>query len=361
MPKYPIAPAEPQNGAQIGPDAKKEFMRMRYNDKVIEHKYNQEMLMNFFQPEVEESWMSDFAHTHSIRVTMENYLNPFDRPGVKKIRYKEGEECPKRLDLGCDEPPIGPVTTYTTFDVFFDKEYTIAASECIKTRKLTLNELAKEWQKDMDAKTFRRGVDAWNELAGQIAAAPVTTKLPGFTKYFANNNLQGADTDPYTTLTKVFTYMDQLFQGFSERFIITMHHTVAEKILLNSAKILAYDQTGIPQTWRREDITSLGSFKRLPQILGWSDFPILVAPTMLAFYHGNQNYNPWESDDGSKARVIIASKRSFYTRTVPLHDKFVRQKSTTVDIVYQTWLAADKLLIPEETFIIEFNNPNHNG
>ena len=68
-------------------------------------------------------------------------MNPLLRVRVNELSYKSGVECPKVLDVDCVIPPAGPIDDYEQVDVDFNFEYSVRVDTCVKTRRLTLDEL----------------------------------------------------------------------------------------------------------------------------------------------------------------------------------------------------------------------------
>ena len=130
--------------------------------------------------------------------------------------------------------------------------------------------------------------------------------------------------------------------------------------MVNHSDLLSYDKTGIRQDWLKIDQASLGGFGELGTLPRWYGRQVLVAPDDIAFHTGtpeNANFSPWENADGTKVRAIIASRRSFFTKTVPFMDKtiFPAPVEHPIETIAEIWIGGDKLLFPEETFLIEFN------
>jgi hypothetical protein len=67
-----------------------------------------------------------------------------------------------------------------------------------------------------------------------------------------------------------------------------------------------------------------------------------------------ENFNPWEGD--GTVRMIIASRRSFWTKTIQLMEKtrFMPTVDNPVESMVEIWMGGDKLIYPEETFLVDF-------
>lgn len=348
--------------ATIGPDGIYEYMRQIWSPQVLEHKFASNLLLWFFNPEVSGEWMENLHRTHSIRVTFKKWMNPLSRVKVSKLSYKEGVECPKQLNLACEIGPAGPLDDYETVDIDFRFKYDIRVDTCVVTERLTLQETEEQWKANVEAYAYRRAIDAWFALAEQIIASDSPVLIPHFkTVLGATNYIQAGAADPYETLSNVFNYLGRVFgPRFNQEFVVTIHPDIALEFMVNHSDLLSYDQTGIRQDWLRIDQSSLGGFAELPTLPRWYGRQILVAPDDVAFHNGtpgNANFSPWENADGSKVRAIIASRRSFYTKTVQLMPmrKFAATADNPIETIAATWLGGDKLLFPEETFLVEFD------
>lgn len=348
--------------AQIGPDGIYEFMRQIWTPQVLEHKFASNLLLWFFDAPIEDGWMNNLHISHSARITFKKWMNPLNRVRVNKLNYKEGATCPKQLDIDCTIPLAGPLNDYEQVDVDFRFEYSIRVDTCVKTRKLTLSETEQEWRENVEAVAYRRSIDAWFALAEQIIASDSPILIPAFrTKLGATNYIQAGAADPYETLSNVFNYMGRVFGNrFNKEFVVTIHPDIALDFMVNHSELLAYDQTGIRQDWLQIDQSSLGGFDVLPTLPRWHGRQILVAPDDVAFHNGTPegaNFSPWENADGTKVRAIIASKRSFFTKTVQLMDKnlFPATAANPIESISEIWIGGDKLLFPEETFLVEFD------
>lgn len=351
--------------AVIGPDGIYEFMRQIWTPEVLEHRFAQNLLIDVFNPDITDGWMDDLAHSHSARLTFRKWMNPLQRVRVAEVAYKSGVECPKQLDLDCVIPPAGPLDDYEQVDVDFRFEYSIRADLCVKTEKLTPGEIDRIWSESVDAVTYRRAIDAWNALAEQIIDSDSPILIPSMSTALGGSNYYDAGTDDvYETMSKVFNYLGRVYgPRFHSDFVITIHPDIALDIEVNHSDLLSYDKTGIRQDWLNLDqATAFSSFQVMPSLPRWRNTTILIAPDDVAMHNGtpgDANFNPWENADGSKVRMIIASRRSFFTKTVQLMDK--REFQPTVEnpiyTIAEIWMGGDKLIYPEETFLVEWDRP----
>lgn len=348
----------------VGPDGIYEYMRQIWLPNILEHKFAQNLLLWAFNPEIEDGWMNNLKVSHSARITYKKWMNPLQRVRVAELSYKSGVECPKQLDLDCVIPPSGPLNDYEQVDVDFRFEYSIRADLCVKTEKLTLGEVEQNYADHLQGATYRRAVDAWNALADQIIASSSPVLIPAFVgKLGPTNYLDAGTADFYETASNVFNYMRRAFgPRFKNEFIITIHPDLALDIEVNNSTLLSYDQTGIRADWLNVDQSAFGTFDVLPSLPRWRGLTLLIAPDDIAFHNGtpgNANFSPWENTAGDKVRMIIASRRSFFTKTIQLMDKrvFPATVENPIESMVEIWIGGDKLLFPEETFLVEFDRP----
>ena len=351
-----------QAPAQVGPDGIYEFMRQIWTPEILEHKFAQNLLLSAFNAPVEDGWMDNLKVSHSARITFKKWMNPLQRVRVAELSYKEDKTCPKQLDIDCVIPPAGVLDEYEQVDVDFRYEYSIRVDTCVKTKKITLGEAEQNYAEDLQAVTYRRAIDAWNSLAEQIEASGTPILIPSFTNKLGDANyFDAADADFYETASNVFNYMRRVFgPRFKSDFLITIHPDLALDLEVNHSELLSYDKTGIVQDWLNVDQSAFGTFDMLPSLPRWRGLNILIAPDDVAFHNGtpgNANFSPWENEDGTKVRMIIASRRSFWTKTIQLMDKtiFPATVENPVESMVEIWIGGDKLIYPEETFLVEFN------
>ena len=177
------------------------------------------------------------------------------------------------------------------------------------------------------------------------------------------NYLDAGSADFYETASNVFNYMRRAFgPRFKNEFIVTIHPDLALDIEVNHSDLLSYDKTGIRADWLNVDQSAFGTFDVLPSLPRWRGLTLLIAPDDIAFHNGTPggaNFSPWENADGTKVRMIIASRRSFFTKTIQLMDKrvFPATVENPIESMVEIWIGGDKLLFPEETFLVEFDRP----
>lgn len=360
----PNGQAEPDG--IVGPNAIYELMRQVWTPEILEHKFAQNLLIWVFNAPISDDWMNNLSKSHSARITFKKWMNPLQRVRVAELRYIDGKECPKQLDLNCEIPPAGPLDEYETVDVDFKFEYSIRADLCVKNIKFYPGQVEEQYAEDLQAVAYRRALDAWNSLAEQIIASESPVLIPSMTDKVGTTNhlvVDASSTDSfYTVASNVFNYMRRAFgPRFKSDFIITIHPDLALEIEQDFSQALSYDTTGIRQEWLNVDQSAFGTFDVLPSLPRWRGITVLIAPDDVAMHNGTpggRNMNPWEgtADGSDTVRMIIASKRSFWTKTIQIMDKriFPATVENPVESMVEIWAGGDKLIYPEETFLVDF-------
>lgn len=350
----------------VGPNAIYELMRQVWTPEILEHKFAQNLLIWVFNAPISDDWMNNLSKSHSARITFKKWMNPLQRVRVAELSYIDGKECPKQLDLNCEIPPAGPLDEYETVDVDFKFEYSIRADLCVKNIKFYPGQVEEQYAEDLQAVAYRRALDAWNSLAEQIIASESPVLIPSMTDKVGTTNhlvVPASSTDSfYTTASNVFNYMRRAFgPRFKSDFIITIHPDLALEIEQDFSQALSYDTTGIRQEWLNVDQSAFGTFDVLPSLPRWRGITVLIAPDDVAMHNGTpggRNMNPWEGTDNGDdtVRMIIASKRSFWTKTIQIMDKriFPATVENPVESMVEIWAGGDKLIYPEETFLVDF-------
>lgn len=350
----------------IGPNAIYELMRQVWTPEILEHKFQQNLLISVFNAPVDDGWMNNLSKSHSARITFKKWMNPLQRVRVAELKYIEGKECPKQLDLNCNIPAAGPLDEYETVDVDFRFEYSIRADLCVKNKKFYPGQIEEQYAEDLQGVTYRRALDAWNSLAQQIIASDSPVLIPSMVDKVGTTNhlvVPAASTDSfYTTASNVFNYLQRAFgPRFKSDFVITIHPDLALEIEQDFSQALSYDTTGIRQEWLNVDQSAFGTFDVLPSLPRWRGITVLIAPDDIAMHNGTPgglNMNPWEGEvDGARSvRMIIASRRSFWTKTIQTMDKtiFPATVNNPVESMVEIWAGGDKLIYPEETFLVDF-------
>lgn len=77
----------------VGPNAIYEFMRQIWTPEVLEHKFNQNLLISAFNAPVEDGWMNNLSRSHSARITFKKWMNPLQRVRVAELKYLEDKTC----------------------------------------------------------------------------------------------------------------------------------------------------------------------------------------------------------------------------------------------------------------------------
>ena len=354
----------------VGPNAIYELMRQVWTPEILEHKFQQNLLISAFNAPVDDGWMNNLSKSHSARITFKKWMNPLERVRVAELSYKDGKECPKQLDLNCTIPSAGPLDEYETVDVDFQFEYSIRADICVKNVRLYAGQVESNYAESLEAVSYRRALDAWFSLADQIIDAESPVLIPSMVSKVGSNNhlvIPVTSVDSfYTVASNVFNYLRRAFgPRFKSDFLITIHPDLALEIEQAFDSTLAYDQTGIRQDWLNVDQSAFGGFEALPSLPRWRGITVLIAPDDIAMHNGTpngRNMNPWEGEvtiDGQAyrtIRMIVASRRSFWTKTVQLMDKkiFPATVDNPVESMVEIWMGGDKLIYPEETFLVDF-------
>lgn len=348
----------------VGPNAIYELMRQVWTPEILEHQFQQNLLLWVFNAPITDDWMNNLSTSHSARITFKKWMNPLQRVRVAELHYIEGKECPKQLDLNCEIPPAGPLDEYETVDVDFKFEYSIRADLCVKNIKFYPGQVEEQYAEDLKAVAYRRALDAWNSLAEQIIASEAPTLIPSMVSKVGATNHLVADSSAsfYTTASNVFNYLGRVFGPRWKRdFLITIHPDLALEIEQDFSQALSYDTTGLRQEWLNVDQSVFGTFDVLPSLPRWRGITVLIAPDDVAMHNGTpggRNMNPWEgtSQGGDTVRMIIASRRSFWTKTIQMMDKriFPATVDNPVESMVEIWAGGDKLIYPEETFLVDF-------
>lgn len=354
----------------VGPNAIYELMRQVWTPEILEHKFNQNLLISAFNAPVDDGWMNNLSKSHSARITFKKWMNPLARVRVAELSYIDGKECPKQLDLNCNIPAAGPLDEYETVDVDFKFEYSIRADLCVKNVRFYPGQVEENYAESLQAVSYRRALDAWKALGDQIIDSESPVLIPSFVSKIGSTNhlvIPATSTDSfYTVASNVFNYMRRAFgPRFKSDFIITIHPDLALEIEQAFDASLAYQNSGIRQDWLNVDQSAFGSFDELPSLPRWRGIRVLIAPDDIAMHNGTPdgaNFNPWEGTaevlgtEYNTVRMIIASRRSFWTKTIQVMDKtvFPATVSNPVESMVEIWAGGDKLIYPEETFLVDF-------
>ena len=358
----------------VGPNAIYELMRQVWTPEILEHKFAQNLLIWVFNAPVSDDWMNNLSKSHSARITFKKWMNPLQRVRVAELEYIDGKSCPKQLDLNCTIPAAGPLDEYETLDVDFKFEYSIRADLCVKNVKFYPGDVEAQYAEDLQAVSYRRALDAWNSLANQIIASEAPVLIPSMVDRVGSTNhlvVTSDSTDSfYTVASNVFNYLGRAFgPRWKNDFIITIHPDLALEIEQDFSQALSYDTTGLRQEWLNVDQSAFGTFDVLPSLPRWRGITVLIAPDDVAMHNGTpngDNMSPWEgtytegtgesAETYNTVRMIIASRRSFWTKTIQVMDKriFPATVSNPVESMVEIWAGGDKLIYPEETFLVDF-------
>lgn len=344
----------------LSPDDHIPLMKMQYSAKILEDQFASFGGINWFAPEVKAMELTgDIAIGQSLRIRFKDYENPLKKVGVSDVVYKAGETCPPIMDATCEPGCISTAPSWRYCDVLFDKKYTIGASYCVETERLTYSDLDERFRDSVEANKEAQSIFAWNELVCQAIADPAATLIPTDTACFPTHYIADgglASLNGYKTLTDVIAYMKTVF-GRND-FAIFAHRYFETDILEAGSTLHNYSNTGIPTAWGNVDALVQGGWKPMPALPGglWGQ-KIFIAPDSVNLYDGTTNYNPFLNEDGTKYRVVIASKRSFFTGVTELMDmrRFPATCDNKNESIQETFLGYNKILFPNEVFVIEFD------
>lgn len=354
----------------LDPDTHIPLMEMVYSNKVLEEQFATAGALNFFQPEVDDSWKNDLSIHHSIRIRFKNYRNPFKSVGVSQITYQDTESCPPVMDSQCDAGCISNENSWRYEDVKFKNKFRIGVSWCVEEEKLLYQDAESRFAESIEDSKHVQATVGWSELITQAIANPATTLLPHFRAQFPTHYFDAGAADPYTTLTSVFNYMKRAFQGrFDSEFVVLADPQLELDLALpGTSDWHAYDKTGIPTAASNVDTFMAGGFAPMQLLPKHWGKAILMAPDVVSYYPtdgtlSGLNLNPFQNADGSKYYTVIVSKRAFFHGAVSLMDKkyFPATCDNKNDSIQQTWISFYKLLFPNEIFVVAFDQPSLGG
>lgn len=339
------------------------LMEMTYSNSVLEQKFASAGALNFFQPEVDDSWKNDLSIHSSIRVKFKAYQNPFNIVGVSDVTYKDGETCPPAMDLACTSGCVSSENAWSTVDVKFSKMFRVGVRWCVETEKLLYQDAESRWDESIDAAQKVQATVGWSELICQAIAAPATTLLPTFRSQFPTHYFDAQDSDRYDTMTRVINYMKRVYgPRWDSEFVILADPQFEMDILDLGSELHSYNKTGIPSALGNVDTFAAGGFRTMPSLPKLWGSAVLITPDVVDYYPNSgslngDNLNPFQNADGSKYYVVIVSKRAFFHGAVTLMDKkhFPATCDDKYDAIQQTWISFYKLLFPNEIFVVAFN------
>lgn len=337
------------------------LMKMKYSTKILKDNFATFGGINWFQPEVTVMELTnDIAMGQSLRIRFKNYESPFKSVNISDVNYVAGETCPARIDADCTPGCVSTAPSYRYCDVMFDKLYRIGASWCVETERLTYGTLEERFRENLNASKEVSSINGWNQLICQAIADPATTLIPTDaacfpTHYISTGGL--AAVNGYNLLTQVIAYMKTVF-GNGTQWGVFAHRYFETDILEPGSTLHNYSNTGIPTAWGNVDALVQGGWKPMPALPNglWQQ-PIFIAPDSISLYDGVVNYNPFLNEDGTKYRVVIASKRAFYTGVTPLMDMthFPATCDNKNESLQESFYGFNKILFPNEVFVIEFD------
>jgi len=356
----------------LSPDDHIPLLEMRYSASILRDRFATFRGLDWFSPEVTTQELTNNMEIgQSLRIRYEIDESPFDNVRVQDVQYKEDQTCPPQLDIECAPGCISTAPSWRAKDILYDKIYTVGASWCVRTERLTYGTLEQRFQKSLRDAQMVQSVYAWTKLICEAVANPAKTLLPTDAQCFPYHYVKGgsAASNGVDVMTAVISYMQALYgERFSTDFGIFAHRYFETDLVSSGSSIHQYNNTGIQTMAINRDRLTQGGFRpiaSLPQGLWGHD--VLIAPDSKYLYSESsspgqgagvvQSYNPFLSNDGTKYYVLIASRRSFYTGVTPLMDmrRFPATCDNKYESIQQEWLGFNDVLFPEEVFVIEFD------
>lgn len=352
----------------LSPEDHIPLMEMKYNNRVLQDRFATFMGLNWFSPEVAvEELTNRLEIGQSLRVRFENDESPFDHVQVQDVEYDEDQSCPPKLNVNCDPGCISTAPSWRYKDILFDKIYTVGATWCVRTERLTYGTLESRFQKSLDNARTVQAVYAWTKLICEAVANPAQTLIPTDAQCFPVHYVQGgsAAQNGVDVMTAVLSYMQALYgERFRTDFGIFAHRYFETDMLSVGSNLHQYNNTGIQTAAINADRLTQGGWRPMPALdQGLWGHQVLIAPDSKYLYKTETgadavtSYNPFLSPDGTKYYVLIASRRSFYTGVTPLMDmtRFPATCDNKNESLQQEWLGFNDVLFPNELFVIEFD------
>lgn len=342
------------------------LMEIAYSNKILEDKFASAGALNFFQPEVDESWKNDLSIHQSIRIRFKDYQNPFNLVNVSAVTYSEndgtGVNHVPTMDSQCDPGCISTENSWRFLDVRFKNKFRIGVSWCVEEETLLYQDGESRFGETVEAAKTVTSTIGWSELITQAIAAPATKLLPTFS-LSATHYFDAGAADQYDTMTPIIQYMQRVYgQRWASEFAIIADPEFELDILDRQSNLHNYDSTGIQTSNGNTDVFVAGGFRpmaALPRLWGK---PVMIAPDVVDYYpttgtFAGQNLNPFGNAAGTKYYVVIVSKRAFFHGSAPLMNKhyFPATCDNKYESIQQTWISFYKLLFPKEVFVVAFN------
>lgn len=339
------------------------LMEMVYSNNVLEEKFGAAGGLDFFKPEVDDSWKNDLSVHQSIRIRFKDYRNPFNNVAVSEVEYDEDESCPPVMSSQCDPGCISSENSWRYADVRFKNKFRIGVSWCVEEEKLLYQDAESRFEESLSDSKVVTATVGWSELICQAIAAPASRLIPNFA-LSATHYFDAANADQYDTMTKVIQYMQRVYgQRWASEFAIIADPQFELDILDNQASNLHnYDTTGVVTTNGNVDEFVAGGFRAMTALPRLWGKPVYIAPDVVDYYPtsgplAGQNLNPFSNAAGTKYYVVIVSRRAFFHGAAPLMDKhyFPATCDNKNESIQQTWISFYKLLFPKEVFVVAFN------
>lgn len=347
----------------LSPAQATNYMEMMYNPNILKDNYKPYAGLEWFSnPDVSVEMMGIDPRSQSVVLTYEKYENPFDNVEYKDVSSLYTGTCPPKLNLSCGGC-MSTVSEPERIEVRYDAQMRVGVSWCPELKSLTIGDLDSQMQKRLRDFQIVSGVMAWNALICEATTSPANTvgqEAEIFPKHFIADG-GDARVDGIDLITAVTSYFDAYF-GESYR-IFAERNFEKDIVASGSSTLHQFDKTGIPSAAPQDDVLVQGGWRpirALPEGL-WGH-QIYIAPDFISFYQGagakpaSVNTNPFLNADGTKYYVLFATQRSFYTGVVFVGDgHYYPVCSDGVESISKRWLSFNKILFPEEVFVIAFD------
>lgn len=346
----------------LSPAQATNYMEMMYNPNILKDNYKPYAGLEWFSnPDVSVEMMGIDPRSQSVVLTYEKYENPFDNVEYKDVSSLYTGTCPPKLNLGCGGC-MSTVSEPERVEVRYDAQMRVGVSWCPELKSLTIGDLDSQMQKRLRDFQIVSGVMAWNALICEATTNPANTigqEAEIFPKHFIEDG-GDARVDGIDLITAVTSYFDAYF---GENYRIFAERNFEKDIVASGSSTLhQFDKTGIPSAAPQDDVLVQGGWRpirALPEGL-WGH-QIYIAPDFISFYQGagakpaSVNTNPFLNADGTKYYVLFATQRSFYTGVVFVGDgHYYPVCSDGIESISKRWLSFNKILFPEEVFVIAF-------
>lgn len=364
-------------GAEVlDPDVHFELMQQIYNPGILQEvEWKKSLAIDFFDAPISKTTLtSNLGLGQQMIIQYEKRQNPWANVAVSDVEYKNTETCTPQIDLSCASGCIGTAPAYDSCVVLFDKLYKVGASRCVRTQKfMRFDEFNRQYRRSLEDQKFVYATDRWNKLICEAIENPADTINPVDAQCFPTHYWQRQDAKltGVEDVTKVISYITANFAD--SNWAIFAHRKFELDLLAPGSQLHNYSNTGIATAWANEDGLVQGGFHPMPALpRGLWGKPINIVDDSPYFYERNSsgvitaNHNPFMGvreaeeegeDDIPVYYVVFAHKNAYYTDIINLMDNATTPATCDNDwteSIQSEWLAASKLLFPEEVFILEY-------